>query len=147
VNLFVEQHRLIFYFFGQSGGRDLLVRQQNNYGFTAKPLRPAGVSVFQRKGFAFDGEAAARFAHFERSRLSRWLRRFEAERKPVIEAYQAAAEESMLWFENAKDFMQLAPIELAYVLMTRSGRIDHETLRRRDPNFIALYEGRSETKS
>lgn len=75
------------------------------------------------------------------------LRRFEAERKPVIEAYQAAAEESMLWFENAKDYMQLAPIELAYVLMTRSGRIDHETLRRRDPNFISLYEGKSETKS
>lgn len=73
------------------------------------------------------------------------LRRFEAERKPVIEAYQAAAEESMLWFENAKDYMQLAPIELAYVLMTRSGRIDHETLRRRDPNFISLYESKSET--
>ena len=75
------------------------------------------------------------------------LRRFEAERKPVIETYQAAAEESMLWFENAKDFMQLAPIELAYVLMTRSGRIDHETLRRRDPNFIALYEGKAKTES
>ena len=75
------------------------------------------------------------------------LRRFEAERKPVIEAYQAAAEESMLWFENAKDYMQLAPIELAYVLMTRSGRIDHETLRRRDANFISLYESKSEAKS
>jgi anthraniloyl-CoA monooxygenase len=75
------------------------------------------------------------------------LRRFASERKPVIEAYQAAAEESMLWFENAKDYMQLAPIELAYVLMTRSGRIDHETLRRRDPNFISLYESKSETKS
>ena len=75
------------------------------------------------------------------------LRRFEAERKPVIAAYQAAAEESMLWFENARDSMQLAPIELAYLLMTRSGRIDRETLRRRDPNFIAMYEGKSQTKS
>jgi anthraniloyl-CoA monooxygenase len=53
----------------------------------------------------------------------------------------------MLWFENAKDYMQLTPIELAYVLMTRSGRIDHETLRRRDPNFIALYENQSKAKS
>ncbi|HWP55015.1 MAG TPA: FAD-dependent monooxygenase [Pyrinomonadaceae bacterium] len=75
------------------------------------------------------------------------LRRFEAERKPVIAAYQAAAEESMLWFENVRDSMQLAPIELAYLLMTRSGRIDHETLRRRDPNFIAMCEGKSQTKS
>jgi len=32
-------------------------------------------------------------------------------------------------------------------LMTRSGRIDHETLRRRDPNFIALYEGKAKTES
>ena len=79
--------------------------------------------------------------------VSKALRQFETERKPVIETYQAAAEESMLWFENAKEFMQLTPIELAYVLMTRSGRIDHETLTRRDPNFIALYENRSKTKS
>jgi anthraniloyl-CoA monooxygenase len=75
------------------------------------------------------------------------LLQFETERKPVIEAYQAAAEESMLWFENAKDYIQMTPVELAYVLMTRSGRIDHETLGRRDPNFIALYEGKTETKS
>ena len=49
------------------------------------------------------------------------LREFEAARKPVIEAYQAAAFESMRWFENARDYMQLSPIELAFALMTRSG--------------------------
>ena len=68
------------------------------------------------------------------------LRDFETKRKPVIEDYQAAAHESMLWFENARDYMQLPPIELAYMLMTRSGRVDHETLRRRDPAFIEAYE-------
>ena len=75
------------------------------------------------------------------------LRHFETERKPIIGAYQAAAQESMLWFENAKTYMHLSPIELAYVLMTRSGRIDHETLRRRDPNFIAAYERAFKTLS
>src|SRR5262249_50786793 len=65
---------------------------------------------------------------------------FEGERRPVIDDYQAAAAESMVWFKNAKDYMHLEPMELAYVLMTRSGRIDHETLRRRDPDFIAAYE-------
>src|SRR5437016_13216006 len=68
------------------------------------------------------------------------LQDFETKRKPVIEDYQAAAHESMLWFENARDYMQLPPIELAYMLMTRSGRVDHETLRRRDPAFIEAYE-------
>ena len=68
------------------------------------------------------------------------LKRFETMRKPIIEQYQAAAYESMVWFENARDYMHLSPIELAYVLMTRSGRVDHETLRRRDPAFIKAYE-------
>ena len=69
------------------------------------------------------------------------LQLFEEVRKPVIEDYQAAAYESMLWFEHARQYMHLAPIELAYVLMTRSGRVDRESLRRRDPEFVASYEG------
>jgi len=68
------------------------------------------------------------------------LEEFEATRKPVIEAYQAAARDSMRWFENARDYMHLTPIELAYSLMTRSGRVDQEDLKRRDPEFIARYE-------
>ena len=75
------------------------------------------------------------------------LREFETVRTPVIEEYQAVARESMLWFENAKEYMHLAPIELAYVLMTRSGRIDLETLRRRDADFIVAYERALQTKS
>jgi len=65
---------------------------------------------------------------------------FESVRKPVIEAYQSAAYESMRWFENARQFMNLSPIELAYALMTRSGRVDYEDLKRRDPAFIAAHE-------
>jgi len=68
------------------------------------------------------------------------LRDFEKTRRPLIEEYQAAAHESMLWFENAREYMHLPPVVLAYVLMMRSGRLDHETLRRRDPTFIAAYE-------
>ncbi len=68
------------------------------------------------------------------------LATFELNRKPVIAEYQAAAFDSMRWFENARDYMNLSPIELAYALMTRSGRVDDEDLRRRDPEFIAQYE-------
>ena len=68
------------------------------------------------------------------------LRNFEETRRGVIEEYQAAAHESMLWFENAREYMHLPPVVLAYVPMTRSGRLDRETLRRRDPLFIAAYE-------
>lgn len=70
------------------------------------------------------------------------LQTFEATRKPVIEEYQAAAFESMRWFENARDYMHLSPIELAFALMTRSGKVNYEDLKRRDPEFIARYEAR-----
>jgi anthraniloyl-CoA monooxygenase len=70
------------------------------------------------------------------------LAHFEKSRRPVIEDYQAAAFESMRWFENAARYMQLQPIELAYVLMTRSGRVSYDDLKRRDPEFIRRYDGR-----
>src|SRR5215471_3328089 len=72
--------------------------------------------------------------------ISAALQAFETERKPVIDEYQAAAHESMLWFENTREYMHQPPVVLAYILMTRSGRLDHETLLRRDPQFIAAYE-------
>ena len=72
--------------------------------------------------------------------VSEGLQRFEAERKPVIEEYQAAAKESMIWFENARHYLQLAPVQLAYSLMTRSGRVDLDELRTRDPAFAARCE-------
>ncbi len=65
---------------------------------------------------------------------------FEETRRPIIEDYQAAAYDSMVWFEQARDYMHLTPIELAYALMTRSGKVDDEALRRRDPEFVAAYE-------
>ena len=68
------------------------------------------------------------------------LAHFETARKPVIEEYQEAAQESMQWFENARRYMRLSPVELAFALMTRSGRVDYEDLRKRDPEFIESYE-------
>ncbi|MDQ2938063.1 MAG: FAD-dependent monooxygenase [Acidobacteriota bacterium] len=68
------------------------------------------------------------------------LAAFESTRRPVIEEYQAAAFESMRWFENAGQYMHLSSMELAYSLMMRSGRVDRDALRQRDPEFIARYE-------
>jgi anthraniloyl-CoA monooxygenase len=68
------------------------------------------------------------------------LGEFERVRKPIIEEYQEAAYESLIWFENVKDYMSLSPLPFAYKLMTRSKRIDYENLKKRDPQFIAAYE-------
>ena len=68
------------------------------------------------------------------------LESFQRTRKPIVDSLQDAAHESLVWFEHMASDMALAPIAFAYRLMTRSGRIDREKLRRRDPAFVAAYE-------
>ena len=68
------------------------------------------------------------------------LAEFERRRRPVIEEYQQAADESRVWFERAREHVGLDPLPFAYSLMTRSKRVTHESLRRRDPAFVAAYE-------
>jgi anthraniloyl-CoA monooxygenase len=68
------------------------------------------------------------------------LAAFERTRKPVVDALQEAAHSSLVFFEEAASRMALRPIDLAYELMTRSGRIDHDKLKRRDPAFVQAWE-------
>jgi anthraniloyl-CoA monooxygenase len=68
------------------------------------------------------------------------LAAFERARRPVIEEYQRAADESRVWFERAREHVRMEPLPFAYDLMTRSTRVDRESLRRRDPAFVAAYE-------
>jgi len=129
----------------------LLVRNANwvfdNVVVLGDALHTAHFSIGSGTKLAMEDAIALAQCFRHEAEVSEALRQFETERKPVIEAYQAAAQESMLWFENARDYLTLSPIELAYVLMTRSGRLDHETLRRRDGNFIAAYERATKVKS
>jgi anthraniloyl-CoA monooxygenase len=68
------------------------------------------------------------------------LEAFERERRPIIEEYQRAADESRVWFERAREHVRMEPLPFAYSLMTRSTRVDRESLRRRDPSFVAACE-------
>ena len=81
------------------------------------------------------------FRHFAAGREVRAaLEAFERERRPVVEEYQRAADESRVWFERAREHVRMEPLPFAYSLMTRSTRVDRESLRRRDPAFVAAYE-------
>ena len=103
-------------------------------------LHTAHFSIGSGTKLAMEDAIALKECLDETENPLRALPRFQEIRKPVIEDYQAAAYASMLWFEHARDYLHLTPIELAYLLMTRSGRVDHETLRRRDPQFIGRYD-------
>ncbi|MEO7097330.1 MAG: FAD-dependent monooxygenase, partial [Polyangiales bacterium] len=68
------------------------------------------------------------------------LARYEARRRPEVEALQAAAQASLEWFEGTERYMHMTPIELTYSLMTRSLRVSHASVAKRDPHLARGVE-------
>jgi 2-polyprenyl-6-methoxyphenol hydroxylase-like FAD-dependent oxidoreductase len=69
------------------------------------------------------------------------LAAYEAERRPMVEGLQRAAQTSLEWFEGAERYHgRLDPVQFAYSLLTRSLRVSHENLRTRDPKLVAAVE-------
>jgi 2-polyprenyl-6-methoxyphenol hydroxylase-like FAD-dependent oxidoreductase len=72
--------------------------------------------------------------------VERTLELFERDRRPVVEKLHAAANRSSYWYERLADKMRLAPWELAYDYMTRSGRMTDARLAETAPRFMARVE-------
>jgi anthraniloyl-CoA monooxygenase len=122
----------------------LLVKNKNwffeNVVLIGDALHTAHFSIGSGTKLAMEDAIALAEAFQESGTVTEALINFTAKRRPVIQDYQAAAFESMIWFENASRYMHLSPFELAYSLMTRSGRVSYEDLKRRDPAFIDQYQ-------
>lgn len=74
-------------------------------------------------------------------RLDDALAAYQAERQPVVDSLQRAAQVSMEWFEETERYFgQLEPMQFAYALLTRSMRINHDNLALRDPEFIERFD-------
>ena len=122
----------------------LLVKNKNwffeNLVLIGDALHTAHFSIGSGTKLAIEDAIALAESFQQNPNVSDALTHFTETRRPVILDYQAAAFESMLWFENAARYMHLSPLELAFSLMTRSGRVSYEDLKRRDPEFIRQYE-------
>ncbi len=68
------------------------------------------------------------------------LAAYEAKRRPEVEALQAAAQASLEWFEGTERYLRMAPVELTYSLMTRSLRVSHASVAKRDPHLARGVE-------
>jgi 2-polyprenyl-6-methoxyphenol hydroxylase-like FAD-dependent oxidoreductase len=68
------------------------------------------------------------------------LAAYEAGRKPEVESLQAAAQASLEWFEGCERVMELPPPQFAYHLMTRSLKVSHASMRKRDPELVEAVE-------
>ncbi|HEX5873720.1 MAG TPA: FAD-dependent monooxygenase [Pyrinomonadaceae bacterium] len=125
----------------------LLVKNQNwffeNVVLIGDALHTAHFSIGSGTKLAIEDAIALAGSFQQNPNVQDALNNFTSTRRPVILDYQAAAFESMVWFENAKKYMHLSPLELAFTLMMRSGRVSYEDLKRRDPAFIQLYESAS----
>jgi anthraniloyl-CoA monooxygenase len=62
---------------------------------------------------------------------------YEAERRPIVESTQRAAQGSLEWFEGIGRYVHQDPDVFAFNLLTRSRRITFGELRMRDPDFVA----------
>lgn len=122
----------------------LLVKNRNwffeNVVLIGDALHTAHFSIGSGTKLAMEDAVALAESFQETTNVNEALAHFTAKRRPVIEDYQAAAFESMIWFENAGRYLHLSPLELAFTLMTRSGRVTYDDLKRRDPEFITQYE-------
>jgi anthraniloyl-CoA monooxygenase len=103
-------------------------------------LHTAHFSIGSGTKLALEDAIALRRCFEKERTVEKALGEFERVRKPIIEEYQEAAEESRTWFENVKSYVSLSPLPFAYRLMTRSKKINYENLKKRDPQFIAAYE-------
>jgi anthraniloyl-CoA monooxygenase len=72
--------------------------------------------------------------------VPKMLAKFVEIRQPGSDALQKAAIKSTEWYENLGPKHHLDPISFAYDYVTRSGRVDHAEVRKRDPQLADAYE-------
>jgi anthraniloyl-CoA monooxygenase len=65
---------------------------------------------------------------------------YELERSPVVERTQAAASDSAAYFGRIATYAEMEPLQFAFNLLTRSGRITHASLGIRDPQFVRALD-------
>jgi anthraniloyl-CoA monooxygenase len=61
---------------------------------------------------------------------------YQSERMTEALRLQNAARNSKEWFEHVKRYMTLDPEQFTYSLLTRSQRLNHDSLRLRDPEYL-----------
>lgn len=105
-------------------------------------LRTAHFSIGSGTRLAME-DSVALFKAFKekRSDVKAALARFQELRLPPMKKIWDAANVSLRWYENMDELVKtLSPVELAYSYMTRTGRVDHAEVKRRDPKLAEAYE-------
>lgn len=100
----------------------------------------AHFSIGSGTKLAMEDAIALRDALVSATDIPAALAAYEARRRPEVEALQAAAQASLEWFEGTERYLHMAPVELTYSLMTRSLRVSHASVAKRDPHLARGVE-------
>ncbi|MHB8666861.1 MAG: FAD-dependent monooxygenase [Burkholderiales bacterium] len=112
----------------------------DNVVLVGDALRTAHFSIGSGTRLAMEDAIALWKALREKGSVPEALARFEELRLPPMKKILDAANASLRWYERMGAWMQLDPVEFAYSYMTRTGRVDHAEVRRRDPELAEAYE-------
>jgi anthraniloyl-CoA monooxygenase len=106
----------------------------------------AHFSIGSGTKLAMDGAIALARALERHRDVGTALAAYEAERRPQVESLQRAAQVSLEWFEETERYYRagggagLPPLQFAFSLLTRSLRVNHESLKVRDPRLVARVD-------
>ena len=112
----------------------------DNVVLVGDALRTAHFSIGSGTRLAMEDAIALCQALREKDRVADALVRFRELRLPPMKKIWDAANASLRWYERMGEQMQLDPVEFAYSYMTRTGRVNHAEVRRRDPVLAEAYE-------
>ncbi len=85
-------------------------------------------------------EVMSRSGSIGRTGMTAALSEYQNERHVEVLKIQNSARNSTEWFETIDRYIDFAPEQFAYSLLTRSQRVSHENLRLRDPTWLAHIE-------
>lgn len=114
--------------------------QHKNIVLLGDAAHTAHFSIGSGTKLAMEDAIALTSALEQYSDLATALNAYEVERKPVVELFQRAAQESQSYFETLKYHLGLPPPQFAFHLLTRSGRISYDDLTVRDARFTGKID-------
>lgn len=103
-------------------------------------LRTAHFSIGSGTRLAMEDAIALWEALRDAGSLAAALVLYRERRLPPMQKILDAANVSIRWYEEMDELMALPAVDFAYSYMTRTGRVSHAEVRRRDPALAAACE-------
>ncbi len=110
--------------------------KHNNIVLLGDAAHTAHFTIGSGTKLAMEDAIALANAFEQHKEVEAALNEYELARRPVVEALQRVADDSRTYFENTRRYLGFEPMQFAFQLLTRSGKITYNDLRLRDSHFM-----------